>query len=77
MRWRFFGKTAAEYTDGVLDLVPMRIDPPDPGLGFGHEKVWRISLHGDRKEIGQLSYRTGESRCVYYYGHIGYHIDPP
>ena len=37
----------------------------------------RITLHNSRREIGQISYRDGESRCIYYYGHIGYHIDPP
>lgn len=72
-----FRRYRAEYTDGVIDLIPLHIAPPDPDLKFGHEQVWRITLHNSRKEIGQISYRDGESRCVYYYGHIGYHIDPP
>ena len=72
-----FRRNRAEYTDGVIDLIPMHISPPDPELHFGHEQVWRITEHNSRKEIGQISYRDGESRCVYYYGHIGYHIDPP
>ncbi len=72
-----FHRYRAEYTDGVIDLIPLHIDPPDPALQFGHEQIWRITLHNSRKEIGQISYRDGESRCVYYYGHIGYHIDPP
>ncbi len=71
-----FHRFRAEYSDGVIDLIPLQIDPPDRELGFRHEQVWRITLHNDRREIGQLSYRDGESRCVYYYGHIGYHIDP-
>ena len=73
----FFHRYRAEYTDGVIDLVPLHISPPDKGLGFRHEQVWRITLHDERSEIGQISYRDGESRCVYYYGHIGYHIDAP
>ncbi len=73
----FFRRPTAEYTDGEIDLVRLSVPKADPYLQFGNERVWRISLHGDRKEIGQISYRDGESRCVFYYGHIGYHIDPP
>jgi predicted acetyltransferase len=46
-------------------------------MGFGREQIWRITLHDSRGEIGQISYRNGESRCIYYFGHIGYHIDEP
>ncbi len=72
-----FHRFRAEYTNGVIDLIPLHISPPNPALHFGHEQIWRITLHNSRKEIGQLSYRDGESRPVYYFGHIGYHIDPP
>ena len=72
-----FRRYRAEYSDGVIDLIPIHISPPDPELHFGHEQIWRITLHNSRREIGQISYRDGESRCIYYYGHIGYHIDPP
>ena len=71
-----FRHNRPEYTDGEIDLIPIHIGAPNRELGFGHEQVWRITLHNDRREIGQISYRDGESRCVYYYGHIGYHIDP-
>jgi predicted acetyltransferase len=70
-----FHRDRAEYTDGEIDLIPLHFTPPDPGMGFGREQIWRITQHNSRKEIGQISYRTGESRCVYYFGHIGYHID--
>ena len=73
----FFHRLRAEYTDGIIDLIPLHTAPPDRGLGFGHEQIWRVALHGRHGEIGQISYRDGESRCVYYYGHIGYHIDEP
>ena len=72
-----FLRNRAEYSDGVIDLIPIHVGPPNREMGFGHEQIWRITLHNERQEIGQLSYRDGESRCVYYYGHIGYHIDPP
>ena len=72
-----FHRYRAEYTDGVIDLIPIHFTPPDPAMGFGREQIWRITLHDHRREIGQISYRDGESPCVYYYGHIGYHIDAP
>jgi predicted acetyltransferase len=72
-----FHRNRAEYTDGVIDLVPVHFTPPDPAMGFGREQIWRITLHNQRGEIGQISYRDGESRCIYYFGHIGYHIDEP
>ena len=72
-----FRRDRAEYTDGVIDLVPVHIAPPDRALQFGHEQVWKITLHNERKEMGRISYRDGESMPIYYYGHIGYHIDRP
>ena len=76
MSWLFFRRNPAEFADGEIELTRISVPKPDSGLGFGRERVWRISLRGSRKEIGQISYRDGESRCVFYYGHIGYHIDP-
>ena len=63
-----FLRNRAEYSDEVIDLIPIHIGPPNRDMGFGHEQVWKITLHNDRHEIGQISYRDGESRCVYYYG---------
>ena len=73
----FFHRNRAEYTDLVIDLIPVHFTPPDSSMGFGHEQIWKITLHNNLREIGQISYRDGESRCIYYFGHIGYHIDPP
>ena len=72
-----FHRYRAEYSDQVIDLIPIHFTPPDPEMGFGREQIWRITIHDSRDEIGQISYRDGESKCIYYYGHIGYHIDPP
>ena len=74
MSWLF---PRPEYSDGQIDLIPIRVSPAEKELGFGRERLWRITRHGSRREIGQISYRSGESAAVYYYGHIGYHIDPP
>ena len=62
-----FRHNKPEYSDGVIDLIPIHIGAPNRELGFGHEQVWKITLHDERQEIGQISYRDGESRCVYYY----------
>ena len=72
-----FRRNRAEYSDSIIDLIPIHFTPPDPAMGFGREQIWRITLHDHKGEIGQISYRNGESRCIYYFGHIGYHIDEP
>ena len=72
-----FRRNRAEYSDGIIDLIPIHFTPPDPAMCFGREQIWRITLHDHKGEIGQISYRNGESRCIYYFGHIGYHIDEP
>ena len=66
-----------DYSDGEIDLIPLYIPRRLMAQEFGQEKVWRITEHGKRQEIGQIAYRSGESRAIYYFGHIGYHIDPP
>ena len=72
-----FHPFSPEFSDDQISLIRLPSPRPDPGLGFGSERIWRITLKGSRREIGQLSYRDGESPCVFYFGHIGYHIDPP
>ena len=66
----------AEMTDGVIDLIPIELGEPDAELRFGRVRDWCITLHGKHREIGRISLRDGESVALYYYGHIGYHIEP-
>ncbi len=73
----WFRKLKAEYSDGVIDLIPLDLYPPEKEMGFGRNYDFMIAEHGRRYEIGRISLRVGESPCVYYFGHIGYHIDPP
>ena len=73
----WFRKSKADFSDGVIDLIPLRLYPPEEEMGFGHNYDYMITEHGKRYEIGRISLRVGESPCVYYFGHIGYHIDPP
>ena len=47
-----------------------------PKVEFTDGEIDRIAEHGNRQEIGRISYRPGESAAIYYFGHIGYHIDP-
>lgn len=72
-----FKRFRAAYTDGVIDLVPLNLYPPDEDMGFGVYYDFMIAPHGKRREAGRISVRLGESPCVYYFGHIGYHVDPP
>jgi len=73
----FFRRFHPELSDGVIDLVPIRLYPPDSDMGFGECYDYIIAPHGQSREAGRISLRLGESPCVYYFGHIGYHVDPP
>lgn len=73
----FFRRFRPAMTDGVIDLVPVMLYPPDSDMGFGECYDYIIAPHGVSREAGRISLRLGESPCVYYFGHIGYHVDPP
>ena len=73
----WFRRQKAEFSDGVIDLIPLNLYPPEDEMGFGRNYDYMIVEHGQRKEAGRISLRLGESECVYYFGHIGYHVDPP
>ena len=64
-------------TDGVIDVKLIRTLEPEESLRFGETRTFRITRHGKPWEIGQVSLRFGESPGIYYFGHIGYHVDPP
>lgn len=75
MRWYF--QRHPVFSDGKIDLYPLRDPGNDPALGFRRVLEWKICVSGSRQEIGRVTYRTGEGRGIYYFGHIGYHVDPP
>ena len=56
-----FRHNRPEYSDGVIDLIPMHIGAPNRELGFGHEQIWKITLHNERQEIEQISYRDPDN----------------
>ena len=73
----FFRRLRPQFSDGVIDLAPVYLGEPDSGMGFGETYDYIILPHGQRREAGRISLRLGESPCVYYFGHIGYPVDPP
>lgn len=72
----FFFSRRSLMTDGVIDLREIFLCPPDAAMGFGLVRDWVIQPHGIRREAGRISLRLGESECIYYFGHIGYHVEP-
>ena len=64
----FKRRSRAAMTDGVIDLVPLWLYPPDEAMRFGECHDFTIMPHGVRKKAGQISLRLGESPCVYYFG---------
>ena len=72
----WFRRMKPEWTDGVIDLIPIDLYPPEEEMGFGEVYDYIIAPHGVRREAGRISLRMGESEFVYYFGHIGYHVDP-
>ena len=75
MRWLF--RRPAVMTDGVIDLAVRRRERASQSGGFGAVIDFEIRPHGSPREAGAISVRLGEGPCTYYFGHIGYHIDPP
>lgn len=73
----FKRRNRVDFSDGVIDLIPAWLYPPDEEMGFGECWDYIIVPSGTRREAGRISLRLGESPCVYYFGHIGYHVDPP
>ncbi|MDO4484378.1 MAG: GNAT family N-acetyltransferase [Clostridia bacterium] len=73
----FWKRNKPAYTDGVIDLVPIDLFPPPEEMGFGDNYDFVITPHGKKREAGRINLRLGESEAVYYFGHIGYHVDPP
>jgi len=73
----FFRMSRPACTDGVIDLVRMPAYMAQEDLHFGKTYDFMICPHGKRREAGRIALRLGEGEGIYYYGHIGYHIDPP
>lgn len=42
-----FRRVRAEFSDGVIDLLPLRLYPPEKEMGFGRVYDYMIVPHGD------------------------------
>lgn len=73
----FFFRSRPQFSDGVIDLIPVSLGMPEEDLNFGETYDFLIAPCGRRREAGRISVRLGESEAIYYFGHIGYHVDPP
>ena len=61
-------------SDGVIMLVASDLSQEDAELGIRRTFLFRIVPCGTKKDAGRISLRCGESRGLYYFGHIGYHV---
>ncbi len=67
----------ALFANDEFALVPIAYSKQVPCLENAKSLIFQIVHRTTRREAGQLSIRVGESACMFYLGHIGYHIDPP
>lgn len=76
---RFFSKghreSKPDFSDGIIDLYPSNLTEANEELGVKRTFLFRISSAGTVKNAGRISLRIGESRELYYFGHIGYHVN--
>lgn len=68
-RWR-----RTLYSDGEIELSLSPGGFLESGDGIRDGYTFDICLPGERKPVGYISLRLGESPQLYYLGHIGYRI---
>ncbi len=72
---KFFSKKPDPFSDGVISLVASDLAQEDADLGITQTFLFRIVPCGTKKDAGRISLRCGESAGLYYFGHIGYHVN--
>ncbi len=72
---RFGLSKKPSFSDGIIDLYPSELMEANEELGVKKSFMFRISPYGTIKNAGRISLRVGESRELYYFGHIGYHVN--
>ena len=72
---KFFTKKPDPFSDGVISLVASDLAQEDVELGIKQTFLFRIVPCGTKKDAGRISLRCGESAGLYYFGHIGYHVN--
>lgn len=58
-------------------LLPYAYDRAVACIDNAKSMIFKVIDRKTRREAGELALRIGESACMFYLGHIGYHIDPP
>lgn len=64
------------YNDDFA-LLPYSYSKDLACIEHAKSMIFKVMDRKSRMEAGELALRIGESACMFYLGHIGYHIDPP
>lgn len=67
----------AMFAEDGFALVPVSYSRDVPVIAHAKSMIFSIVDVQTGREAGELALRIGESPCMFYLGHIGYHIDPP
>ncbi|MBE5801168.1 MAG: GNAT family N-acetyltransferase [Clostridiales bacterium] len=65
------------YADDAIQLIPRAYYANIPHLSNAKCLIFDIIDAESGNVAGELAIRVGDSPCMFYLGHIGYHIDPP
>ncbi len=77
-RFIFLGRIGrAMYAQNGFALVPVSYSRSVAVIEHAKSMIFCIVDTATGREAGELALRIGESSCMFYLGHIGYHIDPP
>lgn len=72
------GRAERPMTEGErIELVPRAYYGRDTRIGFSQCLVFDVVERARGAIAGELAIRVGDSEPQFYFGHIGYHIDPP
>lgn len=73
-----YGRAGAPmFLNDDFALLPYAYDRAVACIDNAKSMIFKIIDRKTRREAGELALRIGESACMFYLGHIGYHIDPP
>lgn len=65
------------FMNDEFALLPYSYSKDMACIQHAKSMIFKIIHRTSRREAGELSLRIGDSPCMFYLGHIGYHIDPP
>ncbi len=65
------------FANDEFALLPYSYSKDVACIQHAKSLVFKVIHRTTRREAGELALRIGENPCMFYLGHIGYHIDPP